>query len=273
MQNTAPRRLWITGAASGLGLSLTGRALAEGHHVCATDVDLDKLEDAAQRAGFPRDRLLTLRLDVRDPDAFRSTADAVAARLSRLDVMINNAGVLAVGPGHLATDQDVHRLLDVNVKGVMFGSREAARLMLPQRAGHIINICSLSSLAPVPGMSVYCASKFAVRGFTLSLALELQPHGIAVTCVNPDGIATPMLRPYQHSDDTALVFSGPRILTSEEVSGTILGEVIEQRPLEIVLPASRGWLAKLGSAAPQLSSHAIKLMQWYGRRKQQRAQI
>lgn len=260
--------MWITGAAGGLGLSLTRLALARGFTVCASDVDPGKL-----KSEFPPERLMTLQLDVRDPEAFRSGADAVAQRLGQLDVMINNAGVLVLGPAFGISDQDVHRTLDVNVKGVMFGSREAARLMMPKRAGHIINVCSLSSLAPVPGLSVYSASKFAVRGFTLALALELKDHGVAVTCVNPDGIATPMLRPHQHSADAALVFTGSRILSSDEVAESILGDVLERRPMEVVLPESRGWLAKLAGASPDLSSVAIKAMQWYGKRQQQRADI
>jgi len=236
--------------------------------VCATDIDVEKLERAAADRGFPKDRTMLLGHDVREPGSFREVANTIRARFSRLDVMINNAGVMVVGPAHEPTDQDVELTLDINVKGVIYGSREAARLMIPQRSGHIINICSLSSLTPVPGLSVYSASKFAVRGYTLALGIEMKAHGVDVTCVNPDGIATPMLRVHAKSEHAALVFSGPRILSASEVSDAVLGTVLTDRPLEITLPASRGFLAKVASASPQLTAQTIAAVRWLGKRRQ-----
>lgn len=263
------KTFWITGAASGMGQSLATAALKAGHAVFATDVLLEKLEEVASTCGWPRERLLLAALDVRDPAAWDVAESAFLARFSRLDVMVNNAGILLSGPLADVRDADVHRMIDINVKGVMFGSRHAAGIMLRQGGGHIVNMGSMSSLAPVPGIGLYSASKFAVRGYSLALAMELKAHGIAVTCVCPDGVNTPMLQAEAHSRDASMIFSGGRILTPEEVRDAILGPVLEKRPMECILPDSRGWMAKASSLAPELSSGIIGLLQKRGRRKQE----
>jgi short-subunit dehydrogenase len=269
---TTQKTFWITGAASGLGAALATSALQSGHLVCATDIALDKLELTADKLGWPRERTLLWALDVRDSAAWQRAERAFKARFSVLDVMINNAGVLAVGPVHEASDLDIHAALDVNVKGVMFGGRQAASLMMAGvgSTGHIINICSLAGVSSVPGLGIYSASKFAVRGYSLALAFELKPLGIAVTCVCPDGIATPMLKPHEHSEHAALVFSGSRILSVEEVCSAIMGSVLERRMMELLLPEARGWIAKAASLAPELSSHVVRGLLWVGRRQQRK---
>lgn len=261
---------WITGAASGLGQALATSALQAGHAVFATDMLREKLEEAAKKSGWDRSNLLLSALDVRDPAAWDYAEKLFLQRWPRLDVMINNAGILLSGPLSETRDDDVHRMLDINVKGVMFGSRHAANLMLKNGGGHIVNMGSMSSLAPVPGIGLYSASKFAVRGYSLALAMELKEHGIAVTCVCPDGINTPMLKAEAHSKDAALIFSGGRILTTEEVRDAILGPVLQKKPMEYILPDARGWLAKASSAAPELSSRIVGMLQKRGLKAQEK---
>lgn len=264
---------WITGAASGLGLALTSAALQAGHSVFATDVRQEALEISATAQRWPRERVLLAALDVRNPVDWDNAEKLFLQRWSRLDVMINNAGILLSGPLSEASDNDVHRMMDINVKGVMFGSHRAAGLMLKQAhsgkgGGHIVNMGSMSSLAPVPGIGLYSASKFAVRGYSLALAMELKEHGIAVTCVCPDGINTPMLQAEAHSKDAALIFSGGRILTTEEVRDAILGPILEKRPMEYILPDARGWMAKASSLAPETTSRILSLLQKRGLKNQ-----
>jgi 3-oxoacyl-[acyl-carrier protein] reductase len=264
------KTFWITGAASGLGRALTTAVLKSGHAVFATDIQLAALEKTAAEAGWNKSSLLLAALDVRDAAAWDAAEKAFLQRWSRLDVMINNAGILLSGPLSDVADSDVHRMLDINVKGVMFGSRHAAGLMIKQGNGHIVNMGSMSSLAPVPGIGLYSASKFAVRGYSLALAMELKEQGIAVTCVCPDGINTPMLQAEAHSRDAALIFSGGRILTTEEVRDAILGPILEKRPMEYILPDARGWMAKASSLAPELSSRIVTLLQKRGLKNQEK---
>lgn len=259
------RAVLVTGAAGGIGRALTEALLARGDRVLATDVRAAALEDlAAPAAGA----LVTRALDVRDPLAWQEAVEAAVAAFGRLDVLFNVAGYLRPGRLHELAVADIDRHLDINVKGVIHGTRAAALAMLPRRAGHIVNIGSMASLTPVPGLNLYAASKFAVRGFSLSVAGELAPHGIAVTVVCPDAVETPMLDLQRGHAESALVFSGGRPLRAAEVVAALLGPVLEERPLELALPWGRGALAKLGSAFPGLAARIRPLLEARGRRRQ-----
>ena len=129
------KTFWITGAASGLGLALTTAALKAGHSVFATDVRQEALEISATAQHWPRDRVLLSALDVRNTADWDNAEKLFLQRWSRLDVMINNAGILLSGPLSEVGDNDVHRMVDINVKGVMFGSQRAA---LPDERGFAV---------------------------------------------------------------------------------------------------------------------------------------
>jgi NAD(P)-dependent dehydrogenase (short-subunit alcohol dehydrogenase family) len=263
------RSILVTGCASGIGHALVGALLEAGHRVLATDRVLPPLEQAA-RAWSPAPHQLHLRaLDVTDPLAWDAAVAAARQRLGGLDVLVCVAGVLVPGWAHALTDDAVDLQLDVNVKGVVHGARAVIPGMIAQGRGHVINVASLAALAPVPGLAVYCASKHAVRGFSLSLALELRPHGIAVTVVCPDAVQTPMLDLQRDVEAAAMTFSGPRVLTVHEVSAAIV-RALDERPLEVLLPPSRGWLAKLAELVPQAGRALEPVLRWQGRRRQQR---
>src|SRR5262249_26511003 len=158
--------------------------------------------------GFRGERVLLCKLDVRREDDWDRAMDAAATAFGGIDVVLNIAGALRPGYVHELAAQDIDLHLDVNVKGVVLGTRAAARRMIPAHKGHIINFGSLASLVPVPGLSLYSASKFAVRGFSLAAANELARYGIAVTVVLPDAVATPMLDLQVDYDEAAMTFSG-----------------------------------------------------------------
>ncbi|MFP4601078.1 MAG: SDR family NAD(P)-dependent oxidoreductase, partial [Persicimonas sp.] len=141
-------------------------------------------------------------------------------------------------------------------------------VMVEQGEGHIINVGSLASLAPVPGLSLYTASKFAVRGFSLAAAQELRPLGVFVSAVLPDAVATPMLDLQVDYEEAAMTFSGTRPLSLAEVEAVILEKVLTQRPLEVALPAHRGGLARLANLIPQVSMVIAPLLRKIGLRKQ-----
>jgi 3-oxoacyl-[acyl-carrier protein] reductase len=260
---------FITGGASGIGRHLVSTCSGRGDLVCAADIDELRLKEVAETDRWPSS-VLIVRLDVTDPDswelAFSSCERHFGKPVSRL---VNNAGVLAPDWIAAASDHDIHRQIDVNVKGVIFGTRAAARRMIENRSGHIVNIGSLASLAPVPGLSLYSASKFAVRGFSLSVALELEPHGVAVTVVMPDAVDTPMLDLQRPRPEAALTFSGGRPLTTPDIDRALI-EVFRSRPLEYAIPTHRGALARAANLAPALGRHLGPLMRALGRRNQQR---
>ena len=244
------RTFLVTGAASGIGARLAQKLLARGERVCAADINLEAMAALRAQAATPAN-LLIEKLDVREPAQWAALMTKLIAAWGTLDVAMNVAGVLRVGYVHEQTPDDVHFQLDINTKGLIFGTQAAAKAMLPQGRGHIINVCSLAGIAPVPGIALYSASKFAARGYSLATALELRPRGIHVTAVCPDAVQTPMLDIQKDKPQAALTFSGPRALTVDEVADAILGPVLNKAPLELTLPASRGWLSKLASMFPQ----------------------
>lgn len=260
-QTERPSTFLLTGCASGIGRHLAQRLLERGARVAATDVDADALGSHAEQARWPEERLRLERLDVTDPRAWTRAVDGAVEAWGRLDVVMNVAGFLRPGEVHEATDEDVHRHFDVNVKGVVFGTRAAARAMIPNRGGHVVNVASMASLAPIPGIALYSASKYAVRSFSLAAAEELRPHGIAVTAVCPDAVRTPMLDLQLDYEEAALTFTAPRFLTVDDVARVVLGRVLDKRPLLVAIPRRRAWLARFADLFPSTAG-------WIGARLQ-----
>ena len=261
--------LVLTGSASGIGAHMTGVFARRGDTVFATDVDLAALERRAAEGAWGTNVRL-VKLDVREAADWEAALDRAEGE-GGLDVVMNIAGVLK--PGWIAdlTAADVDFHLDVNVKGAVLGTRAAAARMIARgRGGHIVNIGSLASLAPVPGLSLYAASKFAVRGFTLAAAMELARRDIAVTLVMPDAVQTPMLDLQVDHEEAAMTFSGPRPLTVEDVERALVDEVLPKRPLEITLPIGRGILARAANTAPAASRWLEPILTKKGREAQEK---
>jgi 3-oxoacyl-[acyl-carrier protein] reductase len=240
----------LTGCAGGIGRHLTGALSALGHRIVATDLDEAALAREAEARRWDPSRVALRRLDVRREDEWESVLDAASSVHGGLDVVMNIAGYLQPAYVVDVAQRDVDLHLDVNAKGVVLGTRAAARRMVPARSGHIVNIGSLASLAPVPGLSLYTASKFAVRGFTLAAATELREHGVAVTLIMPDAVETPMLDKQVSYKEAAMTFSGPRALTVEDIEKLVVEVVLPHRPLEVAIPLSRALLARVANTAP-----------------------
>lgn len=166
-------------------------------------------------------------------------------------MLINVAGVLRSGQtGDLVPD-DVDLMLDVNVKGMIFGANAVAPGMKQRGHGHIINMGSVASLYATPGTTLYAASKFAIRGFSIAAAGDLRPHGVAVTLFGPGPVKTAMLEQQRGDDDAALTFSGSRALSADEVAAAILGPVLAKRPIEYFLPFKDHVVGKISNAFPR----------------------
>jgi 3-oxoacyl-[acyl-carrier protein] reductase len=240
---------FVTGCASGIGRHLAGAIVRRGHRLVATDVNTAGLEAAAKEGGWG-ETALWCRLDVRDEKAWEAALAKGLERFGRMDVLLNVAGYLKPGFSHQLDVAEVDRHFDINAKGVVHGVRVLGRYFVAKGQGHIINIGSLASLAPVPGLCLYSASKYAVRGFTLAVAQELRPHGVKVTLVMPDAVQTPMLDLQVDYAEAAMTFSGPRPLTVEELERAILDVALKKAPLELAIPFTRGALARLSTFLP-----------------------
>ena len=258
----------VTGAGGGLGARTAELLAARGYAVRVTDVDADAARDTAARIG---DAATAAALDVRDADACRAVAAATVAGTGRLDVWVNNAGVLLTGP---AWDQDAEQrrlMVEVNVLGLMNGTVAAVDEMRRAGRGHVVNVASLAGLVAVPGEAVYAGTKHAVLGFSLSTQADLHlagQKGIHISCVCPGGMWTPML--YDKLDDpgAALSFSG-KLLQPEEVAA-VIGRVLDRPRQVTAVPAWRGLETRLADAVPDLSLKALSLFVAQGRRTQRK---
>ena len=265
---TPADRFVITGSASGIGRVVADRLVAAGHRVLATDIDEGALERHAAEEGWPSSRARRARLDVTSADDWRRVLAEADEHFGGLDVLYNIAGFLQPGYTDAFALEDIDRHFDINVKGVMIGTRLAAERMVAQGRGHIVNIASMAALAPVPGLALYSASKYAVRSFSLAAAVELEKKGVAVTVVCPDAVATPMLDKQVDFDEAALTFSGSRVLTADEVAEAITNRVLRDRPMELAIPRSRKVLARIADLVPEVAHLASPMLRRQGRAKQ-----
>lgn len=261
----------VTGAASGIGLALCQRLLEQGEQVCACDIDYEALKNQYAKYKLVDDggTLMLYPLDVRRVDQWQELINKVLIQWSSIDVMCNVAGVLKenwVTDIVIPDEVDFH--FDINVKGTIYGTQSVIEAMRNQGKGHIINVASMAALSPVPGLSLYSASKYAVRSYSLAASIELAPYGIAVTTICPDAVQTPMLDQQKGKEQAALTFSGNRTLTVDEVVEAIMGTALKSKPMEIMLPQSRGVVAKFANIFPQTSGRFIDVFQKQGLKRQ-----
>lgn len=175
----------ITGAARGIGYATAKALLARGARVVIGDRDVALQESAVADltrlgsvSGYP--------LDVTDRESFATFLDkARSDGGGHIDVLINNAGVMPIGPFLDQSEQAIRSSIEVNLYGVIAGCQLALPDMIARRRGHIINIASLSGLIPVPGQVVYVGAKFGVVGLSTALADEVAPHGVHVSVIMP----------------------------------------------------------------------------------------
>jgi 3-oxoacyl-[acyl-carrier protein] reductase len=267
---TASQRFFITGCASGIGRHAADVLLAAGHAVFATDLRIEPLRDFAQARAWPAARAFCRALDVRDPAAWAAAYAEAEQKMGAVDVLLNVAGYLKPAYVADAADADVDMHFDVNTKGVVHGTRVAARRMVARGRGHIVNIASLAALAPVPGIALYSASKYAVRAFSLAAAQELRPHGVYVSVVCPDAVRTPMLDLQLDYREAELTFSGSRVFTPDDIVRVLIDDVLPRRPLQVSLPRSRALLARFADLFPRTSLWIEPLIRRVGRSRQAR---
>ncbi|MFE7719339.1 SDR family oxidoreductase [Nocardia rhizosphaerihabitans] len=168
----------ITGGARGIGLATATRLQELGARVAIGDID----EPAVKAAG---DFALSGALDVTDPVSFEAFLDEVERTVGPIDVLINNAGIMPTGLLVDEPDRVTRRILEINVYGVILGSKLGLARMLPRGRGHVINIASLAGETHIPGLATYNASKHAVLGFTDTLREEYRGSGVRFSAVLP----------------------------------------------------------------------------------------
>jgi len=180
----------VTGAGSGMGRCLAQQLAGMGASLAISDVDEKGLAETVALLGSPKGRVTKHIVNVADEARMKTFAEEVAAQHGRATVLFNNAGVAVLGKFEELSLEDIRWLTDINYWGVIYGVFYFMPLLKKERRAHIVNTSSVFGLVGVAGQTAYCASKFAVRGFSESLRNELDGTNIFVTSVHPGGIKT-----------------------------------------------------------------------------------
>jgi short-subunit dehydrogenase len=199
-----------------------------GATVAIGDIDESAVEEAGSRLGLKVRR----RLDVTDRQSFTEFLETVEDQLGPIDVMVNNAGVIAVGSAVDEDDTVTGRVLDVNIYGVILGTKLAAQRMLPRGKGHIINIASLGGVLPAEGIATYCATKHAVLGYTDTVRMENRGSGVHFSAILPTLTNTEMIAGVGHT-------RGFKNAEPDDVARAIAG-VIAKPKARVFVPRSLG---------------------------------
>jgi 2-keto-3-deoxy-L-fuconate dehydrogenase len=213
----------VTGGASGIGLAIATRLAGAGAAVAVLDVAPERLAALPSAIAF-------LSADIRVDAAVRSAVEAAAGELGGIDLLVNNAGIGAQGTVAASTDEEWHRVLDVNVVGTARVSRAAWPYLVSSEHASIVNTASIAATAGLPERAVYSASKGAVLALTRAMAADGMADGIRVNCVNPGTADTPWIgRLLASASDpaaerAALEARQPhgRLVTADEVAEAVL---------------------------------------------------
>ena len=236
----------ITGGARGIGKATATALVRKGARVAIGDLDLSLAEQTATELGGGA---VAFELDVTDRGSFERYLDSAEKELGPIDVVINNAGIMPVGVFADETDETARLMIDINLHGVIFGTKLALERMIPRRSGHIVNIASQAGKAGIPGGATYSATKHAVVGLSEAVRLENRDKGIEISCVMPAVVNTEL---GSGLTDTR----GVKKLEPEEVADAIV-EAIETNRFDVWVPKASAGIAVVLNLVPRRGREAI----------------
>ena len=242
----------ITGAASGIGAATAQLAAERGHRVVLADIDLAGAEALAGRLGPPA---LAVGLDVREGAQWDAALQAAVAAFGRLDVLVNNAGIIHTGYARDLTMAQHRDMVEVNYLGVIGGVMAALPLMREQGHGHIVDVCSMTSFLPLTGYATYGGTKHAMRAFHHSVAIEERRGPVAFTIIHPPSVRTPMLEREMADESSVLAFA-ERSVPASDIAEAIV-DAFATRPVEIIFPKLMGRVQQLAGVFPSLMREVI----------------
>ena len=236
----------VTGGGRGIGKA-TARALTgAGCRVAIGDVDSPSAQAAAAELGGDT---IGLALDVTDRPGFTAFLDEVERRLGPIDVLINNAGIMPVGPLDEEDDPTAIRLLEINLHAVIHGTKQAIRRMRPRGTGHVVNIASSAGKSGFPNLATYCATKHGVVGLSEAVRVELRGTGVEISVVMPGIVKTEL--------STGLVETPAfKSSTPEQVADAIV-EALRLPRFDVFVPRSIGPTWALFNLVPRRARDAV----------------
>ena len=241
----APRSLTgtvvaITGGARGIGRATAGALIAQGARVAIGDIDQTLAAQTAEELG---QGTIGLPLDVTDHASFDGFLTQVESQVGPLEVLINNAGIRPIGPFVAETDATAARLIDINLNGVILGSKLALKRFLPRNRGHLVNIASVAGKGGFPGGATYCATKHAVVGLSEAIRAEVRSTGINVSIVMPVVVNTELGSGLRRT-------RGIKVVEPEDVANAIV-EAIQTGRVDVWVPRAMQLLFRSMNLVPR----------------------
>lgn len=230
----------ITGGARGIGRATAQALIAQGARVAIGDIDSAL---AAQTAGELGSGTLGLPLDVTDRASFDAFLTQVESGVGSLDVLINNAGIMPIGPFVAETDATAARMIDINLNGVILGSKLALERFLPRNRGHLVNIASVAGKGGFPGGATYCATKHAVVGLSEAVRAEVRRTDIDVSIVMPVVVNTELGSGLQTT-------RGVKPVEPEDVASAIV-EALQTGRVDVWVPRAMQGLFRAMNLVPR----------------------
>lgn len=239
----------ITGASSGIGAATAKKLAAEGAIVGLMARRKERLETVVSAIEGVGGQAIALPVDVTNPGAVRDAIGTVIDRFGRVDVLVNNAGLMPLSDVDSLKVDEWKRMVDVNISGVLNATAGVLPHMIAQHEGHIFNMSSIAGRKVFTGLTVYCATKAAVAAFSDGLRMEISPkHNIRVTCIQPGAVKSELYDQItdesyrQQMDDLARRMT---FLEGEDIADTILFALNAPKHMDVaelfVLPTEQGW--------------------------------
>ena len=245
----------IAGASGGIGSAVVSRLSDSGSNVIAIYNN--------NHPDFPQNNISLVKADLIKPDEWDRMLHFALQKNGKIDVMINCTGVLLPNDFINQSEEEIIEMLNINLSSVILGTQKTLKTMQKQGYGHVINLGSAGGIIPMPYSSVYCATKFALRGFTHSLVQELKGTGVHISLISPGPVNTKMLQGEAAYTKTAIAFLN-KALKPEGVADIII-RTIDKPKTEAIVPASLNILAKMVFIFPQLFSKVFRLIEKYGK--------
>ena len=220
----------ITGGASGIGLATAHALYARGAHVVLADINSKGLQEAKEQLKLRNSEaagiILDIPTDVTSEEQVQALMRQTVETCGRIDLVVTSAGIGRGGPIDLFTAAEMQAMMNINFMGTYHCVQAALSTMRRQQSGHFVFLSSVAGKLGAPMLTAYCASKWAIRGFSIALRTELHGSGIGVTTVYPAWVDTPMI----HQEKEAMqLLNVQALLTAEQVAAEILQAVTEER--------------------------------------------
>ncbi len=264
MQNLAGKTAIVTGAAGGIGTAIARLFDAKGIRCVLCDINEKGLSGTAD---LLKQQALLIRCDITNRSDIQNVIEKARSHFGRIDILVNNAGIIVPCLFEDCTYEDMDRQILINQVGAMNFTRAIIDPLKQNGGGYIITISSLAGIVPETYSAVYSATKFALRGFNLTLNIELGRHNIFVGTVFPDSIDTPMLRYEAEHNGSPLTFlSTPQ--KPESVARAVY-RAITKRKIESYVPSFSATLPKLLACIPWAIPPIWRMLEKEGEKKKQ----